>query len=116
MLGESGTFAHHGGGFRLRHPRAMPLDHVLMLPAIDLPPPRFGGETAQAHRAWAAVGPGGDVAHVPLAACIPLKTLHWPQLGPCRAAVDVLLCNVGELVQGEASLFSQTIVLLGFRH
>jgi hypothetical protein len=52
MLSEGGPASHDGAGFCLRHARAMAIDHVLMLPAIHLPPRSLVSETTRAQRTY----------------------------------------------------------------
>src|SRR5947209_5603158 len=65
MLGKGGPAPHHGAGFCLRHPHAMAVDHVLMLPAMHLPPPSLVGETPRAKRTDTTDRLKGRIADIP---------------------------------------------------
>src|SRR5436309_2360863 len=116
MFGKRGPPPHYDFSFRLCHPRPMPIDHLLMLPAMNLAPPSLVGQTTRAQRTFATDRLEGSIANVQFAARVLFITFHRPQFCPCRAMVDVLLSVVAELFQGEATLLGQAIVLVGFRH
>ena len=80
MLHQGCPAAHDG--VRLRHPRAVPLDHILMHPAIHVASPRLGGETVLAERAYPADRPAAGIADLQFAGPISLVALHPPQLRP----------------------------------
>jgi hypothetical protein len=102
MLGEGGPAPHHDSCVRLCHPRAMPIDHVLMLPAMDFAPPRLVGQAPRSQGTDATNRLQGGIANMQLAADILFVALHRPQFGSRRAAVDVRLRVVGKIPSAAA--------------
>src|SRR5207237_6277833 len=115
MFGQRLAAAHHVFTSDA-HAGPVPLDHVLVQPALDLATLTARGQASRAQRAGPADRPAAGIAARQLAAGLTLLSAHRPQLCLARTTIEVGRGVIAEIGDAKPALPFEPLIAIGRRH